>query len=533
MSYSTSPTFNLWSESWISVEQPSGDIHTVSITEILTDAHLIRAIYDPSPLVVVGIHRLLVAILQTIYSPKNPLHLLEIWRDEKFIPEKINDFGAQYVDRFDLFSEDAPFYQTSDISLELDKENKSKPVGYLFQEQPAGTAVTHYNHNYDVNLCSHCVAKGLLVMPAFASSGGAGIKPSINGVPPIYVLPGGETLFQSLVASLTTPAYHPPKFESNMNVDKGAWWQRSSPIVVEKSKEVRGVSYLYSLTFPARRIRLHPTTLDEPCSRCGEQPKWGVQKMVYQMGESRSKTASFWRDPFAAYQIPKSEGVDPLPIRPVAGRASWLEFRGLFLPHKEDDNGLKARRPSVISQIEEVWQNDKKILPYKKIPLRVIALRTDMKAKIFEWEEAGYQIPPHLLNNLAIADDIQKGIDFAKHTDNDMKRTFHHYFGGGGKKSSRYKTLKNQMSKNYWQRLGHKFSTHLLDYTPNADEKSLFHDWLDMTIQETLSIFEETVNSLPNDGITLHKRQEAINDCRKKLFTYRKKNYPRPKDASE
>jgi len=509
------------------VEQPSGDIHTVSIAEILTNAHNIRAIYDPSPLVVVGIHRLLVAILQTIYSPQNPRHLVEIWRDKKFIPEKVNDFGTEYADRFDLFAEDVPFYQTSDISLEPTKENKAKSVGYLFQEQPAGTAVTHYNHSYDANLtlCSHCAVKGLLIMPAFASSGGAGIKPSINGVPPIYVLPGGEHLFHSLVASLATPAFQP-----GANSDGGAWWQRPSPIIVEKSREVRRVNYLHSLTFPARRIRLHPTPLYEPCSRCGQKTKWGVQTMVYQMGESRSKTAKWWQDPFAAYQVPKKEDVNPLPVRPVAGRALWREFRSLFLPHEENDKGLKALRPSIISQIEEVWRADRTILPYSNIPLRVIGLRTDMKAKIFEWEEAGYQIPPSLLNDLKVANDIQESIAFAVTTDNITKKSFHKYFGGGGK-TGRYATLKKQMSQHYWQLLGAKFQSQLLSYTPNADLKKLFHDWLDITIYEALTSFEETVNMLPNDGVTLLKRQEAINDCRKNVFGYRKKNFPRPEEV--
>ena len=522
------PTFNLWSAPWLTVERPSGQLHTLSIEQTLSEAHLIHTLYDPSPLVVVGVHRLLVAILQTVYAPQNIPDLVKIWRDKHFLPDKITTFGAQYAGRFDLFATDVPFYQSADLPLQPTKGDKAKPVGYLLEEQPTGTAVTHYNHSYDDELifCSGCVAKGLLVMPAFASSGGAGIKPSINGVPPMYVLPGGETLFQSLTASLTIPAYQPPTFQPGIQPDEGVWWKRPSPTMVEKKGEVQRVSYLHSLTFPARRIRLHPVSMHQPCTRCGQQTSWGTQTMVYEMGEDRT-TATWWRDPFAAYRRPDNDKVDPLPIRPVDGRALWREFRGLFLPHREDNEGLKAFRPTIISQIQEVWRRDKTVLPFSDIPLRVISLRTDMKMKIFEWEENGFLVPPQLLADLTVADKIQDCIDFAVVADGLIKKTFRIHFGGGGK-VERYATLKRQMSQQYWQRLGQKFQRQLLVYTAAADLAQLFHAWLDLVLRETQDVFSETVESLPGDGVTLRQQQEAIIECRKALYGYRKKHHPKP-----
>lgn len=522
------PTFNLWSEPWLPVERPSGQLHTLSIKQTLLDAHNIHALYDPSPLVGVGIHRLLVAILQTIYAPQQTPDLLQIWRDGQFDPQKVAAFGAQYADRFDLFAADAPFYQTADLPLQPAKGDNAKPVGYLLEEQPAGTAVTHYTHSYDAGqvFCSQCAAKGLLVMPAFASSGGAGIKPSINGVPPIYVLPGGETLFHSLTASLTVPDYQP-----GVKSDEGVWWQRSFPTIVEKKGEVRRVGYLHSLTFPARRIRLHPIPMNQACSRCGQQTTWGVKTMVYEMGEDRT-LSTWWRDPFAAYRKPDKPEVNPLPIRPVEGRALWREFRGLFLPHRENDEGLKAFRPSIVTQIEEVWHSDKTAMPFTDIPLRVIGLRTDMKMKIFEWEESGFLVPPHLLTDFKTAEAIQAGIDFAVAADGIIKKSFRLHFGGGGK-VERYATLKKQMSQQYWQRLGQRFQSQLPAYTAAADLDALFHRWLDTVLQEAQDVFWETAESLPGDGPTLRKRQEAISHCRKMLYGYRKKNHPKPEEVSQ
>ncbi len=321
------PRFNLWTEPWLTVETRMGELETVSIEQLLLRAAAYRTLFDPSPLVVVSIHRLLVAILQDIFQPEYEEDLLELWEIDTFPSDKIDQFGKKYVHRFDLFSEETPFLQSADIPLHPEKKGKGKAIGYLLQEQTAGTAVTHYNHTYDAqqHLCAACCAKGMLTIPAFASSGGAGIKPSINGVPPIYIIPGGETLYHSLIASLVTPSYQPEIADRKNDTP---WWRHDSN--VGKKEELLKVGYLHSLTFPARRVRLHPEKMMQPCSRCGEKTAWGASEMAFEMGESRPKESPFWQDPFAAYRKVKEKA--PIPIRPIAGKAIWREFGGLFSP---------------------------------------------------------------------------------------------------------------------------------------------------------------------------------------------------------
>ena len=528
------------------VERPSGTLDTLSLAETLQQAHQIHTLYEPSPLIVTAVHRLLVAILQDIYQPQETPDLVAIWRTGHFEPARITAFGEAYEDRFDLFSEEAPFLQTADLNRQPAKGDKAKPVGYLLQEQTVGTAVTHYNHAYDDSqiFCSHCAAKGLLVIPPFASSGGAGIKPSINGVPPIYVLPGGDTLFQSLVASLTTSQSN---FQPGSHKDDLVWWQRPLPVVITEKEEVRRVGYLHSLTFPARRVRLHPTPMSTACTRCGQQTTWGVQTMVYAMGQSRPKKAPFWRDPFAAYRIPKKADDAPLPVRPVEGRSLWREFATLFLPDKANESGLKALQPAILEQFNEVWQQDRNVLPYTGIPLRTIGLRTDMKMKIFEWEEAGFAIPPRLLTDTDAAYYIRQGIDFAQRAGSTLTSTFSQYFGTGG---DRYAAVKNQMVQNYWQQLGQRFHRHIQRHTPEADAYILFHQWLDDVLLVAKGAFEKAALSLPATGDApvpsrvkrysglkrtsikmIRLREDAMVDCARFLYGYRKKNYPKPKEV--
>jgi CRISPR system Cascade subunit CasA len=461
-----------------------------------------------------------VAILQDSLRPQNVGDLKQIWHNEQFSSGGLAAFGEKYAHRFDLFSEEAPFMQSADLPRFPCKKDKTKPVGYLLSEQPAGTAVTHYTHVYDdaQQFCSHCAAKGLVTIPAFASSGGAGIKPSINGVPPIYVLPGGETLFESLAASLTIPRFQPGRSDADQ-----PWWEHKS--TVAKKAIVKKVGYLHSLTFPARRVRLHPIAGHSACTRCGQRASWHVKTMIYEMGESRPKEAAWWRDPFAAYRKPKNseEVKHPNPIRPVAGRPVWREFTGLFLPTNVD------YRPAILNQLESL-RND---LPYAAdvhIPLRVISLRTDMKMKIFEWQESGFAVPPNLLSDIDSAKYIEDGIEFAVQCEGIIKKTFRQYFGGGGK-SSRYESVVSQMSRRYWQELGQAFQLHVQRYVPQADLNYIFQDWLQTVISQASHLFEEATASLPDDGATLRQQVEANNHCRAKLYSYRNKNYPQEETA--
>ena len=69
ISNENSPSFNLWNEPWIGLER-DGKMTQHSICDTLLNAHDYVAIYDPSPLVVVGIHRLFTAILQDALNPQ-------------------------------------------------------------------------------------------------------------------------------------------------------------------------------------------------------------------------------------------------------------------------------------------------------------------------------------------------------------------------------------------------------------------------------------------------------------------------------
>lgn len=516
-------SFNLWSEPWITLERPDGSQEEVGIEAALRQAHEYRVVYEPSPLVIVGIHRLLVAILQAAYQPQKARDLVGLWRAGRFPAEPIQQFGEQFAARFDLFSAEQPFLQSADLPLMPDKKSNVKSVGYLLQEQPAGTAVTHYNHTYEERqqFCPACAAKGLLLIPPFASSGGAGIKPSINGVPPIYILPGGRSYFDMLAASLVTPAYQP----GSGKVEDTPWWQHD-PVVAGK-QEISRVGYLHSLTFPARRVRLHPRRSQQPCTRCGRLSEWTVATMIYEMGESRPKDAPFWRDPFAAYRV-SDKG--PMPIRPVEGKAIWREFAAMFLPAEDSDEQFLLR-PHLLNQLEEIRGLDEDILPYRsgRYPFRTIGLRTDMKMKIFEWQEAGFEVPGAVLFDPKPGRTIRAAIEFAGDGVGVLKGMYKKYFSGPSADLPAALPIKGpaavqaQMVQQYWQRLGDAFRQWLTRFQPEADLKALADDWMEIVIRVGSDVFRETAESLNSGTSTALICEQAINHCRASLYSQRNK----------
>ena len=283
------PTFNLWSEPWITLERSDGPPVRTGIEQALLEAHQYATIYDLSPLVVAGIHRLLVAILQASLDPRQKSDLKTLWRDGQFPAEKIKKFGEKYVARFDIFSKDQPFLQSRDLPLTPLKGAKIEPVSRLTAETSPLTAIDHYRHNdeRDEYFCPACLAAGLVTIPPFTGIGGRGYKTSINGTPPLYVLPVGRNLFESLTLSLLLPTenYWSPTASKKQDL---AWWEH--PPVVERNKEVVEVGYLHSLTFPARQVRLHPVNLGLTCTRCGELSKWGQERCLLRWGSAVQRT---------------------------------------------------------------------------------------------------------------------------------------------------------------------------------------------------------------------------------------------------
>src|SRR3972149_4985120 len=183
--------YNLLEEKWIPVLWKDGNISSVGIIEALTQAGRIRQIAASNPMDRVAVLRFLLALLY--WCKGNPPDKIT---NDSFPPDwfkKLHD----NKDCFNLLGEGKRFYQYHKSG----SGNYTKlSANYLVQEVPTGTNLSHFRHSTDGNngLCPACCAMGLLRLPVFATSGGRGKPPGVNQKPPIYVIPLGSSLAETL-----------------------------------------------------------------------------------------------------------------------------------------------------------------------------------------------------------------------------------------------------------------------------------------------------------------------------------------------
>lgn len=525
-------TFNLWYKPWIRVIQHDGRSSTFGIGDVLAQAHTLVALHDPSPLVVAGIHRLLTAILQAIYSPPDLDALEALLAAEQFDQKRLDSFAKPFGERFELFHPTAPFLQTGDVPLDGWRKPESgarkawaepKSVASIFSEVPGATNRIHFHHITDADhyVCPACCARGLTTIPAFASSGGAGIRPSINGVPPVYVLPVGQSLFESLSLSLTTPDYQ-PSLADPARREIAAW---NGPIAIQRSLEVSSVGYLESLTFPARRMRLYPRAKPGTCTHCGEQTPVGVSEMLFEMGYWLGAGVGPWDDPFVAFRLPggkgKKEGL--VPVRPQEGKALWREYTSLLLTEREDQ-----LRPKIIRQlrglVDRGW-----LKRTDTIRVRCVGLRTDGKAKIFEWLDEGLEVPPTLLADAEGATYVEDALRWATEAERELTFVFDRHFRPQRRLAERmdqaavrFKSLRARMQADYWQRLAPEFRALVFAMAAPEARDNTLGAWADTLVRIGRQAFAAAAAQAGDRAEALRARVEAQADCDHQLYRKRK-----------
>jgi CRISPR type I-E-associated protein CasA/Cse1 len=270
-------SYNLLEENWIPVLWKDGRSDRLGIRGALEQAHRIRQIAATNPMDRLAILRFLLALLY--WCQGNP-------SDRQ---EPICSFPSGWFkkldesrDCFSLLGEGKRFYQCRASS---GKEGKLS-ANYLIHEVPTGTTVRHLRHStdYQDGLCPACCAIGLLRLPAFATQGGQGKSPGINQKPPVYVLPVGGSLAETLRLSwrkvagsdLGVPAWEKP----DLNLPKHG-----------------NVPLLMGLTWLPRRVWLDdPEGPEGNCIACARRGMLIRQSVFAGLGSAKA-AGRVWKDP--------------------------------------------------------------------------------------------------------------------------------------------------------------------------------------------------------------------------------------------
>ena len=366
----TTFSFNALREPWIPVVRQDGVLEEVGIHDCLARAHGLREIRHPAPIVEFGMYRLLEAFVldALIVAERRPddiFDLKDLLKEEALCPEEIVRYEACCGDVFDLFHTERPFLQS------VIAGDSWKPLAGLFPAVPSGTNALHWHHRHESALAvSPAEALRMLTTIApFMTAGGAGLSPSINGAPALYVLPVGANLFETLVLNL------PLRQDQEGGKGVVAWRNSNAP------GEARSqATMVEALTWRPRRIQLLPETEEG-------QPVY-VRKMKFEKGDS---TTFQWVDPNLAY---KYDDQGRTPIRLRENRPPWRDAGALVLL-REDAQGKGERkqvfrRPDAMEQAFQIVQGSEPVV------LQIYGMRTDMKMKIFEWVKGVWKIPSTL-----------------------------------------------------------------------------------------------------------------------------------------
>lgn len=265
-------SYNLLDERWIPALYRNGRVKRVNIGEAFTDANQIREFAAANPMDRVALLRFFLALLYWCNE-----HIPDTLPDDAFSAGRFGKL-QEHRDCFNLFGDSRRFYQW------MEPDDKTHPSTYLIHEVPTGTNFWHFRHSSDESsgLCSACCVMGLLRLPVFSTQGGRTKSPGINAKPPIYVIPIGSSLAETLRLSwrrapaLGTPAWEKPDVQLPRAGD---------------------VPLLTGLTWLPRRVWLDdPCEPEARCIRCARRSRL-VRHMVFKGLGSAKAEGRTWRDP--------------------------------------------------------------------------------------------------------------------------------------------------------------------------------------------------------------------------------------------
>ncbi len=517
-------SYNLTKEPWIKIHNLKGEQEKINLFDLFSKAHEILDIYDQSPLFEFGIYRFLIALVMDIYKPEDTINIQEKLEEGKF-PDDFELFFKKNQTRFDLFDKKNPFYQG--IIIEELKEKKLKPIVNIIQQFPKGINVIFFNHIFEDQhqISPEICAKALLALPVFTTMGGKGLSPGINGAPPIYVLIKGKNLFETILLNCV-----PNKMIDEKIKNHEAPWQTN--FILKYHAEISVYSKLQGLTLLPRYVHLIPSNGGK-CSYTNEESPILVRKNIFEPG---FKITNIWDDPNVAYRFSKK---GRSPIRFNINRPIWRDYGPLLMYKqkifKSSDKKIEFRRPEVISQYLQYKSSSSKPSD-SHVDVSIYGMRTDLKAKIFEWQKETLSGNTRILNSDKASIILKNGMEAADTVAYYLKRGISFLAQGKqGKNKKALQTLQNLAGWEYWTKLKTPFEKEFLQKLSENLEQSdldliIKKMWSTILRHHSINIFQKYSDNFSGTGRNLQYAAQAYNDLKFKINIFLKKYVGEIKD---
>lgn len=490
-------SFNVLTEPWIPVVRLDGSQEELGILPCLQQAHELLEIRDPSPIIEFGLYRLLVAfVLDALIlagrRPEFPLDLQVLISEGRFDTELLNNYVTQCGDVFDLFHHERPFLQ-----CRMDNEANTEPIAQIYPALPSGGNVIHWHHTLEneVAVSPAQAARILTAIAPFITAGGRGYSPSINGTPPIYVLPTGSNLFETLV----------------INIPLRSTQDRGDGMIAWRSDRVPGeerttATMVEALTWRPRRVQLLPG-----------------YRVNYARFESGDRTRFEWIDPNVAYSYGDRNA---RPIRMEENRSIWRDAGPLYLLENTSSgrgsNRSEFRRPDVVQSAFEIL-NDR-----RSIRILAYGMRAD-KAKVFEWTRSVFLVPSALGRHTRLGACVQLELERSEEIAKELReailrlspefeieeKKLQNKRKSMDKRSIRY--IADRCERAYWQLLEPSFYSLMENFSrldPNAvDDPNIVataaNDWRETIRELATEQFESAAADMDADSDALERHVRA------------------------
>ena len=251
-------SFNLIDQPWIPCITAEGEFVEVSLRDLFARAPELREISCETPIMSASILPMALAILHRNFGPADYDEWEALWKAGKFDMARLDEYFAQWRERFDLFHPERPFYQAI--------EDRVEPKSLIYLIHSIGNTATLFTHANDaagIQLSPAEAARQLLAAQYFHT---AGLGPAINKkranfkdsnyARGVIFWACGSTLFETLMLNLT--AYPNEQTMASQDDDKPSW-EMEDPF--EKREVPRG--YLDYLTWTNNRVQLIPQVADD------------------------------------------------------------------------------------------------------------------------------------------------------------------------------------------------------------------------------------------------------------------------------
>jgi CRISPR system Cascade subunit CasA len=264
-------SFNLIDELWIPCVDLKGNYHLFGICDLLMQAHELRSIQHQNPLTEAALLRLLLAVIhRAVDGPRNSREWKELYQAGKF-DCRIPEYLKKCYPYFDLFSSEAPFYQTPGLLI-VDESGNSVPqsISSIMLGVASGNNKTLFDHTTDdlPVMVSPAEAAHILITAQMFSLGGLNKKTtnlfnyqfrfeSSEMVNSIFILLVGRSLFETLMLNLLI--YNDNEPIPNSLEDCPVWERKDrGQAITNKEKPITPKGYLDYLTCKSRHILLMP-----------------------------------------------------------------------------------------------------------------------------------------------------------------------------------------------------------------------------------------------------------------------------------